>query len=318
MYFLIILVVESLYFKIAIYYNILDKPNERSSHMESTIRGGGIVYIVAAVIVLFTNQMHWIMIAGLLIIGTISFVDDRITLPSRVRIIFHLLAVTLLFYALDLSSIFSAFGIAVLYIIIVGIINAYNFMDGINGITGLYSLVLLCSLQYVNLHIKFVETDLIWLPILASIVFLWFNFRKKAVCFAGDVGSISIAYWILFLLLKVIIVTNNYSYALFLLIYGLDTVSTIIFRLIRKENITLAHRSHFYQYLANERKIGHIYIAFGYSLTQLLLIFIVLILNPLSIIKVVLISTISFIIFIVIRFKIQGKQNLLKLPVNAG
>ncbi len=142
-------------------------------------------------------------------------------------------------------------------------------MDGINGITGVYSLVVLAGLQYVNIYkVVFVQADMIWLPILACNVFLFFNFRKKAKCFAGDVGSVTIAFWIIMLLVKLISITHNWSYILFLVVYGVDSVLTIAHRLILRQNIFKAHRCHFYQILANEQKLAHVWVAAGYALIQ--------------------------------------------------
>lgn len=259
-----------LYFKVADHYNIIDHPNERSSHTLVTIRGGGIIFLFAALIDLIMYPEYWMPILGLFIIGIISFVDDRITLSSKIRIVFHLAAVTLLFLFLGLFTSFSWWVVIGLYVFVIGIINAYNFMDGINGITGLYSLVVLGGIQYVNYKVtSFVEPDLIWFPILASLVFLYFNFRKKAKCFAGDVGSVSIAFWIIFLLLKLIMVTENYSYILFLGVYGVDTVLTILHRLKLKHNIFDAHRLHFYQILANDQGWSHLWVSSIYAGLQL-------------------------------------------------
>jgi UDP-N-acetylmuramyl pentapeptide phosphotransferase/UDP-N-acetylglucosamine-1-phosphate transferase len=251
-------IVMILYFRIADHYNIIDHPNDRSSHTEVTIRGGGVIFLFAALTGLVIHAEFWMPILGLFIIGIISFIDDRITLSGKIRILFHLGAVTLLFLFLGTFGAFSWWISAGLYIIVIGIINAYNFMDGINGITGLYSLVVLGGIQYVNYYvIKFIEPDMIWLPMLAAVVFLFFNFRKRAKCFAGDVGSVTIAFWIIFLLLKLIIISGNYLYILFLGVYGVDTVLTIIHRLGLKQNIFDAHRLHFYQILANEQKWPH-------------------------------------------------------------
>lgn len=259
-----------LYFKIADHYNIIDHPNERSSHSEITIRGGGIVFLFAAMISLIVYPEYWLPILGLFIVGIISFIDDRITLSGRLRLIFHLIAVTLMFSFLGVFTLFPWWLTAGLYIFVIGIINAYNFMDGINGITGLYSLVVLSGLQYVNHSVSsFIEPDLIWFPILASLVFLYFNFRKKAKCFAGDVGSVSIAFWIIFLLLKLIMLTHNFSYILFLGVYGVDTVLTIIHRLKLRHNIFEAHRLHFYQILANEQGWSHLWVSSIYAGLQL-------------------------------------------------
>ena len=262
-----------IYFRIADKLNIIDHPNERSSHSKITIRGGGIIFLVAIIISGFLNQQYVIPMIGASIIGIISFVDDRITLSSRIRVLFHLVAVTLMFYFLPVFGILSWWAIVMLYILVIGIINAYNFMDGINGITGLYSLVVLGGLQYVNLYqSSFVAPDMIWLPMISCLVFLYFNFRKKAKCFAGDVGSVTMAFWIIMLLLQLIIKTNNYSYILFLSVYGVDAVLTIIHRLMLKQNIFEAHRLHFYQILANDQKIPHLIVSSIYGVVQLLII----------------------------------------------
>lgn len=268
---------ENLYFKIADHYDIIDKPNHRSSHTRVTIRGGGIIFLVAAITAGVLYPDYWVFILGTLAIGTISFIDDRITLSNKIRLFVHLFAVTLLFISLNTFQIFPLFIMVLMYVFVIGTINAYNFMDGINGITGVYSLVVLGGLQYVNLSIvKFVEPDLIWLPMIAVLVFLYFNFRKKAKCFAGDVGSITIAFWILFLLIKLIMQTGNYSYVLFLSVYGVDAVLTITHRLILKQNIFEAHRLHFYQILANEQKQSHLLISSAYGLAQCLIIILII------------------------------------------
>jgi UDP-N-acetylmuramyl pentapeptide phosphotransferase/UDP-N-acetylglucosamine-1-phosphate transferase len=257
------------YFRIADKYNIIDKPNERSSHTEVTIRGGGIIFVIAGILSVILHPHYWLPGTGLFLIGTISFIDDRITLSSKIRVIVHVVAVTLMFMYLNIFAM-PFYVCIVLYIISIGIINMYNFMDGINGITGAYTLVVLASLQYANLTIQpFIEADLIWLPMMASLVFLFFNFRKKAKCFAGDVGSVAVAFWIVFLLFKLILVSNNWVYILLLSVYGVDAVLTIVHRLMLKQNIFQAHRLHFYQILANERKMSHLGVAVGYALVQL-------------------------------------------------
>jgi UDP-N-acetylmuramyl pentapeptide phosphotransferase/UDP-N-acetylglucosamine-1-phosphate transferase len=266
-FFFILLIV---YFRLADHFNIIDKPNERSSHTTVTIRGGGIIFIVAALTAICLHfSGFWIPALGIFIIGLISFLDDIYSLPNRVRIVFHIAAVSLMFYYLHIYSTFPVHYIVALYILVIGIINAYNFMDGINGITGLYSLVILAGLQYVNIRqLPFINADMIWLPMIACVVFLFFNFRKKAVCFAGDVGSVTIAFWIITLLLNLIFTTGNWSYILFLSIYGVDTVLTIMHRLLLKQNIFKAHRLHFYQILANERKMPHLVVSSIYAVLQ--------------------------------------------------
>lgn len=273
MYFIVaiaLLVCLLVYFRIADRYNIIDKPNHRSSHSAITIRGGGIVFPVAAILysILFYNTSA-ALLAGLLLISLISFWDDVNNLPNKVRLLVHLLSVTALLWSAGLFQMWPLWLIPIAYVLIIGGINAYNFMDGINGITGFYSLIVLISLLYMNEEVlAFTDEAFIICPILACLVFLFFNFRKKAKCFAGDVGSVSIGFWIISLLLMVMIRTKNLEYIFFLAVYGVDTVLTIGHRLLLRQNIFEAHRLHVYQLLANERKISHLTVAILYGLLQ--------------------------------------------------
>jgi UDP-N-acetylmuramyl pentapeptide phosphotransferase/UDP-N-acetylglucosamine-1-phosphate transferase len=300
-----------LYFRFADRYQIIDKPNERSSHTEVTIRGGGMIYLVAAVIVMLLCPAYFLPCIALIVIGSISFLDDRITLSSRVRILFHVAAVAMIFYFLGIFSSIIWWAILGLFVVVIGIINAYNFMDGINGITGLYSLAVLIGLQYVNrLQIQFVEADLIWLPVLASIVFLFFNFRKKAICFAGDVGSITVSLWIAFLLLALILKTGDYKYILFLSVYGVDSVLTILHRIILRENIFKPHRLHFYQILANQQKMSHLVVASIYVLIQAAVISIIIFSSAGFMCLFFLSTTPLILIYIILKPSLMAKSPL--------
>ena len=232
--FAILFIAELLYFRIADNFNIIDKPNERSSHNYITIRGGGVIYWVAALLYLVFNFSTdgVLFFVGVSLIAGVSFWDDVQNLGQRVRLLFHLLAMSCAFYLAGVFGSFPWWAIIIGYIVFIGIVNAYNFMDGINGITGLYSLAVLGSLQYVNLtYGSFVNADLIWFPMIASVVFLFFNFRGRAKCFAGDVGSVAIAFWIVTLLLLLIIKTNDLIWLGFLIVYWVDAVMTILHRI---------------------------------------------------------------------------------------
>ena len=313
--FFTLFLIELIYFKIANHYNIIDHPNERSSHSKITLRGGGIIFPIAFCLGISIWQPIYSYFAfGVFAIAFISFMDDVITLNNKIRIGVHLLAVTLLLWNINMESSimhpYSFFIIPIAYIFIIGIINAYNFMDGINGITVLYSLVSILSIWWAQhvLAIQLLEEN-VWILLLSSIlVFGFFNFRTKAKAFAGDVGSISMALIISFLVALLIIKTKDPIWILLLGVYGLDTVATIFCRVIRKENIFLAHRSHFYQYLANERKLNHLGIASMYGLFQLFL-------NCMLIYTAnTLLSILFFILFIItyifIRLKLEGKYRL--------
>ena len=235
MYYLLILVllflVELFYFHIADKYNIIDKPNERSSHTRITLRGGGIIFYFGALAYFLTNQFEypWFMLA-LTLVTVISFVDDIRSMSQGLRLVFHFTAMGLMFYQWELFAL-PWWTVVVALIVCTGIINAYNFMDGINGITGGYSLVVLGALAFIN-HwvVSFVEPGLIYTMLCAVLVFNFFNFRKRAKCFAGDVGSVSIAFIILFLIGRLIINTKDFSWIVLLAVYGADSVLTIVHR----------------------------------------------------------------------------------------
>ena len=265
-----------LYFPIADHYNIIDHPNERSSHSVITIRGGGIIFLFAALAAVIMHPAYWLGGLALFMIGIVSFIDDRVTLSSKIRLLAHLAATTLFFVSLNVFSL-PVYESIFLYFVVIGTINAYNFMDGINGITGTYSLVVLAGLQYVNLYqIPFVQKDMIWLPMIACTVFLYFNFRKKARCFAGDVGSVTVALWIVMLLVQLILSTHNWIYILFLAVYGTDSVITIIHRIILRQNVFKPHRLHLYQILANEKRFPHLVVSLTYAVLQGVIIFLVI------------------------------------------
>ena len=277
MYYIIVLVLlfvaELFYFKIANKFNIIDKPNERSSHTKVTLRGGGIIFYFGALAYFLSNQWEypWFMLA-LTLITFISFVDDIRSTSQGLRLVFHFAAMVLMFYQWGLFSL-SWWWIIIALIVCTGIINAYNFMDGINGITGGYSLVILSALAYINAEIAtFVEPALINTVLCSVLVFCFFNFRKKAKCFAGDVGSVSIAFILLFLIGKLIIKTEDFSWIILLSVYGVDSVLTIIHRLMLHENIGLPHRKHMYQLMANELKIPHVGVSLIYMGAQALVI----------------------------------------------
>lgn len=292
-FFVLILV----YFKIANRYNIIDKPNHRSAHTEITLRGGGIIFPIAFLMflgdkILFNNYpislntevqpSFWVFGAGLLTICIISFIDDVIDLSTKIRLVFHFISVSLLLYFLNSFQLFPWWIIPIFYVLIIGILNAYNFMDGINGMSGLYSLVVLGSLLYVNQYIiSFIEEDFIIYPILACLVFLYFNFRKKAKCFMGDIGSMGIAFWVIALLGLLFLKTGELKWILFLAVYGIETILTIIERLNLKENIFDAHRRHLYQLFANDKKVSHLVVSSIYAVVQLI-INIIIIMNSWS------------------------------------
>ncbi len=270
--FFLLILLELAYFRIADRFNIIDKPNLRSSHTSIVLRGGGIIFLFGTWLfgVFFGLQYSWF-ILGLSLIGIVSFIDDIHSLPDSVRLVAQFAAMFLMFYQFDILNWHDWWMVLIALIVCVGIINAYNFMDGINGITGGYSIAVLLPLMYLNASDGFISQDYLCVVGLSLLVFCFFNFRKKAKCFAGDVGSISIAFILLFALGKLIIKTGDLSYLTFLAVYGADAVLTICHRIQLHENLGEAHRKHAYQLMANELKIPHVRVSLLYMALQLVI-----------------------------------------------
>lgn len=269
--FILLLVVELIYFKIADKFNIIDKPNERSSHITVVLRGGGIIFMIGVWVwsVFFGLQYIWFLL-GLTLIAGVSFIDDIHSLPDSVRLVAQFAAATLAFYQLDILHIELWWVVILALVVYVGATNVINFMDGVNGITAGYSLAVLIPLALVNMKEGFVDPSLIVTSIISVLVFCIFNFRPKgkAKCFAGDVGSISIAFIMLFMLGNLIIKTSDITWLIFFLVYGVDGCLTIFHRIMLHENLGEAHRKHAYQLMANELKIGHVKVSFFYMVIQ--------------------------------------------------
>ena len=294
----ILLIAELVYFKIADHFNIIDKPNERSSHSTIVLRGGGVIFALSMIVwaVQMVVQGNAIapylpFLCGLVMICTVSFWDDVHSLPDSVRLVVQFIATALMFWSIALGSeMFAgmawywvlALGVVAL-IVFVGATDVINFMDGINGITAGYALAVLVPLALVNeipglastgsatAAAGFIEESYLILAILGVLVFSFFNFRPKgkAKCFAGDVGSIGIAFIMLFAIGSLIAKTGDVTWLVFLLVYGVDGCCTIIHRLMLHEHIGEAHRKHAYQLMCNELKIGHVKISVLYMLLQL-------------------------------------------------
>ena len=271
--FVLLLIAELVYFRIADKYNIIDKPNQRSSHSTIVLRGGGIIFMIGAWVwsAFFGFDYPWFL-AGLTLVAGVSFVDDIRSLPDSVRLVAQFAAAAMAFYQLDILHWDMWWIVLVALIVYVGATNVINFMDGINGITAGYALAVLVPLALVNTNYHgFVDQSLIMATMIAAVVFCIFNFRPKgrAKCFAGDVGSIGVAFIMLFLLGNVILKTGDITWLIFLLVYGVDGCLTIVHRIMLHENLGEAHRKHAYQIMANELKIGHVKVTLLYMTIQL-------------------------------------------------
>lgn len=318
----VLVALELCYFKVADRFNIIDKPNERSSHSTIVLRGGGVIFAISMLVWFlaelvsgfrfnFVDSCHDLanhasmmalaaqrvqdpsfriweylpFIIGLVLIAGVSFWDDVHSLPDSVRLLVQFTAMGLMLYQLMMMDNgywtmswwgYLLAGIAGL-IVCVGATNIINFMDGINGITAGYSLAVLVPLMIKNKEIMavsgtgFIEPSFLMVAIIGVLVFSWFNFRPKgkAKCFAGDVGSIGIAFIMLFAIGRLIVLTGDITYMILLLVYGVDGCLTIAHRIMLHENLGEAHRKHAFQLMANELKIGHVEVTLLYMALQL-------------------------------------------------
>ena len=291
----ILLIAELVYFKIADHFNIIDKPNERSSHTTIVLRGGGIIFslsmIVWAIFEMVQGgqgvqvvQEYLPFLCGLVLICGISFWDDVHSLPDSVRMGVQILSILLMFWSVGLYTAFDSWVwmvvvAAIALFFCVGATNIINFMDGINGITAGYAFAMLLPLALVNGSTGspqvggFIEPSYLVVAIIGVLVFSIFNFRPKgkAKCFAGDVGSIGIAFIILFALGRLMLATKDVTWIVLFLVYGIDGSLTIFHRIMLHENLGQAHRKHAYQLMANELKMSHVTVSCIYMVLQLII-----------------------------------------------
>ena len=327
--FLLLLGLELGYFKVADRFNIIDKPNERSSHSTIVLRGGGIIFTLAMVVwylwfgwgcastgsatalgidsatvsgidaanVLGTDSatvlgtvsgivsgsvsgiaMAYLpFMCGLVLIAGVSFWDDVQSLPDSVRLVAQFVAIALMFWSMGIMHWELWWVVLIALIVCVGTTNIINFMDGINGITAAYALAVLVPLLILDVRssmenvARFIEPSYLIVAIIGVLVFCLFNFRPKgkAKCFAGDVGSIGMAFIMLFAIGKLIVQTVDVTYVIFIMIYAVDGCFTIFHRIMLHENLGQAHRKHAFQLMANELKMGHITVSLIYMGLQL-------------------------------------------------
>lgn len=274
----LLIAAELLYFRIANHFNIIDRPNERSSHSSIVLRGGGVVFTLsvivwAAVMAVQGNDIvsYLPFVGGLVLIAGVSFWDDVHSLPDSVRLVAQFVAMALMFWSMGIMHWDMWWIVLLALIVCVGAMNIINFMDGINGITAGYALAVLVPLLLLNRRMGFVEGSYLVVAIIGVLVFCFFNFRPKgkAKCFAGDVGSIGIAFVLLFAIGRLIVQTGDVTYLTLLLVYGVDGCCTIIHRIMLHENLGQAHRKHAYQLMANELGMSHIVVSLLYMLMQL-------------------------------------------------
>lgn len=260
-----------LYFKLATKFLIVDKPNERSSHTKITIRGAGILYIISFIFYfLFSGFEYTYIFSGALVLSTLSFIDDIKDLSAKLRLVIHFAMISLFLWSQGIWS-EAWWIIGIYYFFFIGMMNAYNFMDGLNGISFLTASSVLISLWYVDVYlVDFMDANLLIFLMLANIVFGYYNFRKKAKCFLGDIGSITLGFIFIALAVILYLKLDNFGPLMLFMVYGIDAGWTIFQRLLQKENIFKPHRKHLYHIMANEMRVPHLLVSTIYFVFQML------------------------------------------------
>lgn len=259
---LFLLAIEILYMKAAVRWRIMDVPHHQSSHTGTVVRGGGIIFYFAFLLWSLSQSFAWYgALIGLTVLVIVSFVDDIRGVSPKMRLFCQFIAILLLFYYTGLIQT-SWYVILILSMTCVGAVNIYNFMDGINGMTGGYSLIVVLALLYVNQYrVPFMDESLLWCLIMSILVFNLFNFRKKARCFAGDVGSMAIGYILVYIVLRLALMGHSMSWMAMLSVYMVDGGLTILHRIMLRENLMKSHKKHAYQIMTNELKMPHLVVS---------------------------------------------------------
>ena len=215
---------------------------------------------------------------GLVMAAGVSFWDDVHSLPDSLRIVVQIAATLLMFWSIGLYTAFDSCWLTALIVLValffcVGATNIINFMDGINAITAGYGLAMIIPILLLSNKMSFIEESYLIVAIIGILVFSIFNFRPKgkAKCFAGDVGSIAIAFIILFALGKLMLGTGDITYIVFFLLYGIDGSMTIFHRIMLHDNLGQAHRKHVFQLMSNELGLGHVTVSLIYTILQLVI-----------------------------------------------
>ncbi len=278
---LFLILFEIVYIRLARHYDINDRPGQRSSHRHSVPTGGGVIIYLSVLIFIswhtyMASTSWWTLLGSCTVLAIISFIDDVDPLTPESRLLIQIVVISFAFRGLIHEETFNVF--VIILLLGTGLVNAYNFMDGINGMLVAYSIVFLSTMLYYILSIHPYATatysprmfeGLIISLLIASIVLAFFNFRRNALVFSGDVGSISMGYCVMYIIASTIVYTADASIIVFLMVYAVDTVYTILQRLFEGERITLPHRKHLYQILVHRQGYSHLAVSFGYASTQL-------------------------------------------------
>lgn len=238
---------------------VVDIPNERSSHSVATVRGAGIAILLGWLItVLLVDVPPLAFLLPVLALVSVGALDDFRALSARFRLGAQLMSALVLavgLYVLLRPEIWAVLGVGLVTAFVVATVNAVNFMDGVNGLATLHAV--LWGATYVVILIAYTDPGSPW-PIIAAalagsiLAFAPLNVRIRAIAFLGDAGSYGLGAIVSSLAVVTWFVTSSWIAALVpLAAYGADTFSTAARRVAGGESLFTAHRQHAYQKLAD-------------------------------------------------------------------
>lgn len=282
--FLLLLFSLQLYFPFARKRNMLAGVNHRSSHTKPVITGAGFIfylsYIVLAVNIFITDShsFPWAFFIGLTMLSIISFIDDFEEVWFLWRLLVQMVGAALMLWQVQIdcpameimpTEVFWIL-VVVCWCMVVGMLNMFNFMDGLNGMLGGLVLSSLIPLWLINNYaIPFVSNQLIYYTLIPTLLFLFYNARTQAICFSGDVGAIAVGFVMSYMLILLVLQTGSIVFfAMYVMIF-VEAGLTIIQRLFAGENIFKPHRIHLFQLLCNEGKRNHVAVSAVYAAIQL-------------------------------------------------
>jgi UDP-N-acetylmuramyl pentapeptide phosphotransferase/UDP-N-acetylglucosamine-1-phosphate transferase len=281
----------------ALKLQILDIPNERSSHSTPTPRGGGIIFVGVSLLfysvwnlksdMLNVNSEVWSYLFGVVLLSTVSWLDDLKSVSSLLRFAVHFISAGLIVYGFgSLQTVLlpftgqinlSYFAVPITFLWIVWLTNAYNFMDGIDGIAATQAIT--AGIGWYLLGFKYdIPFTSFFGMILAvtNLGFIFYNWSPAKI-FMGDVGSAFLGFSFAFLplLASKESSVNSPKFSLigilFVLPFIFDTVFTFVRRLLNGEKVWQAHRSHLYQRLVING-YSHRFVTILYGILSVLII----------------------------------------------
>lgn len=271
-----LIIIEWLYIKVARKLGIVAEVNSRSSHSRTTPTAGGIVFVLAACAFAADNATGlstawWWTLGSGLILSAVSLWDDIHPLPPLPRLLVQIAVVSLAF---KLYCYPQALHIYVLIILCcLCCINAFNFIDGIRCMLAFYALTVLLTLiwaaeLYNPDHCAEMVTLCQWM-LVATLVFICFNAGDNV--FAGDVGAITLGYYIAFILVTLVVRTTDASLFILIIVALFDTCMTVLQRMFAGYNILLPHRMNVYQVLTSKWGLPHLAVSGAYAVIQLII-----------------------------------------------